>query len=225
MRTKILSLHCLVWPLLLAVAGISCDPLSAAVDPQPAQQIHPRLEAGRLLIADRSLQDPNFTETVILLLRVTDTGTIGVVINDLTATRVADIFPQIEALAANQGLARYGGPVARSSALVLVRSAVDWVDSEKIFDDVWLAAGETALRRAVEDDAASFRVYLGYSGWAPGQLEAEVARHDWKILPADASLIFDRPAAEIWPELIRRGRTLLVRHPMPRPRRPRANAR
>ena len=84
-----------------------------------------------------------------------------------------------------------------------------------VLHDVYFT-GDTAfidglLKRP--DPTRGLRVYAGYSGWAPGQLQIEIARGGWHVLPADAETVFEKDPARIWPDLIQRAatkRTLLV---------------
>ena len=69
---------------------------------------------------------------------------------------------------------------------------------------VYLGSDELVLKRIVAKGEEEFRVYAGYSGWAPGQLDNEIARGDWHIVPAETRFIFDPQPAELWPELIQR---------------------
>ena len=75
------------------------------------------------------------------------------------------------------------------------------------------------LRRVLERDGAEaeLHAYAGYAGWAPGQLEAEIARGDWIVTPADAESVFDAPPGEVWRDLMRRnaGRWVRVGHARP----------
>ena len=75
-----------------------------------------------------------------------------------------------------------------------------------ISDIEWI---EGLLQR--REPARGLRVYSGYSGWAPGQLQQEIVRGGWHVLPADAAAVFDMEPARIWPELIKRAATRQIR--------------
>ena len=89
-------------------------------------------------------------------------------------------------------------------ALVRSNDAVDGAD--RVVGDVHASGSVDTLRRMLERDghAADVHTYLGYAGWSPGQLDAELARGDWIVTPADAASIFDTPPADVWLNLMRR---------------------
>jgi putative transcriptional regulator len=76
-----------------------------------------------------------------------------------------------------------------------------------VIDNIQVSTSQKIFARLVDkaDAAEQFRVYAGYAGWGPGQLEREVARGDWHVLPADAAIVFDTAPADVWPALIRKG--------------------
>jgi putative transcriptional regulator len=169
-----------------------------------------KLAPGKLLVAAEDMRDPNFADTVVLLIDYSETGAVGLVINDLLEVPVSEVFPDIEEMAELPDLAHYGGPVAMNRAVVLLRSAGEPEGGDHVFGEVWVAGSRESLLHAVRSEDESFSVYLGHAGWAPGQLDAEVAQDGWHILPAEESLIFDRDPEEVYPELLRRSRTVLV---------------
>jgi putative transcriptional regulator len=164
------------------------------------------LATGKLLVASRRLRDPNFAETVILLLAYSQDGAIGVVINRPTTVRLATVLSEVEALKTRKDLVYIGGPVGRDQMLLLARTAQEPADSKQILSNVYLVSSQKALQQLVENNDSSLQLhaYAGYAGWAPKQLDAEVARGDWHISAADATLVFDTPADQVWPKLINR---------------------
>jgi putative transcriptional regulator len=82
-----------------------------------------------------------------------------------------------------------------------------------VIDDVYLTSSTEALRQLIKkaDKSERFRIFAGYAGWAPKQLESECDRGDWFVLEADHETLFDRKSAEIWPELIQRAAVKWVR--------------
>lgn len=159
---------------------------------------------GKLLVARRGLLDPNFAETVILLLDYDEEGAMGLVINLPTELRVATVLPEVGGLAERDDRVYVGGPVAVSQMLLLVRSEEAPEDSLHVFADVYLSTSRALLERLGGEgrDAIAFRVFAGHSGWAPGQLDAEIGRGDWHVLPADAEVVFDDDTDVLWRDLI-----------------------
>ena len=162
---------------------------------------------GRFLVADRDLHDPNFSETVVLLTQYGEDGAMGVIVNWPTAAPAAELIPQIDGIAERADTIFVGGPVSRQVMLMLVRSEGELPQAERIFGDVHLSTSRDLLQRVVsrEIEAADLRLYSGYAGWSPGQLDLELAAGGWQVLPADAELVFATDPDRVWSELMRRG--------------------
>ena len=167
---------------------------------------HGELAKGKFLVANRWLRDPNFSETVILLIDYDENGAMGVMINRPTEETLSEFFPELEALNARPDPVYFGGPVARNRMLLLIRSGGDLEDSALIIGDIYVSVSMRTLRQLVDDKQLdqTFRPYLGCAGWAPGQLDEEVSRGDWHIIRADADTIFETVPEDMWPALIRR---------------------
>ncbi len=131
----------------------------------------------------------------------------GLVINLPTELRVAAALPKLDSMAQRPEVVYIGGPVALSQMLLLVRSKQVPEDSMHIIGDVYLSSSQALLDRLGREgeDAIPFRVFAGHAGWSPGQLDAEVDRGDWHVLPAEPELIFDEAPGGLWQALIERG--------------------
>jgi putative transcriptional regulator len=176
--------------------------------PQPQPVVAPvaELATGKLLIASRRLRDPNFAETVILLLEYSSNGAMGVVINRPTTVSLATVLSEVTALKKRNDLVYIGGPVGKDLMLLLARSPTKPEDSKQVLSDVYLVSSQTSLQQIIgrNDASLKLRAYAGYAGWAPQQLDGEVARGDWHIQSTDATAVFDTPSEQLWLELIRR---------------------
>lgn len=172
--------------------------------PGRGEKAHPA--KGQLLVASRQLADPNFAESVVLLTAYDDQHALGVVINRPSRVPLAAALPQVEALRHRADRLHVGGPVGRDRMLVLIRSAAPPAAAQPVFDDVYVSGNIDTLRAALgrRGRAERVRAFAGYAGWAPGQLDAEIARGDWYVTPADAAMVFDTAPLEIWPTLIKR---------------------
>jgi putative transcriptional regulator len=99
----------------------------------------------------------------------------------------------------------FGGPVAVRAIVVLLQSAeeVELERTERVFGDVYFSENPEAFAYIIGREKAgeAIRGYAGYAGWAPGQLEAEIARGDWSILGADAFTVFRKQPSTVWKEL------------------------
>jgi putative transcriptional regulator len=161
---------------------------------------------GRFLIASRQLLDPHFAKTVVLLLEYHKQGAMGLIINRPSDMKLSAVLPEVEELQQRPDTIYLGGPVARTQLLLLIRTSSPPEGSRHILHDIHLSSSQAVIQRMINDPEAEerFRVYAGYAGWAPGQLDKEIASGGWHVLRADAETVFDKSAPEIWPELIHR---------------------
>jgi len=171
--------------------------LAPSIAAQPA--------AGRFLVAARGLSDPNFERSVVLLVQHEAEGSWGLVINRPTGVPLAKLFTEEPGLGRLDGFLYAGGPVGAGRFLLLLRAHRPPEESRPVFADVYLGWTPAALRDS--RGISEFRVYSGYAGWAPGQLDVEIARGDWHLLPAEAPLLFGRRPELIWEELARKVET------------------
>lgn len=165
------------------------------------------------LIADPGLQDPNFRETVVLVTHPREGGPWGVIINRPLDHLLNEVFDEYETLKNRKDVLFFGGPVARDGLVFLVRSSKPPPRAVPVLRDVYFISDidwiDGLLQRP--EPTRGLRVYSGYSGWAPGQLQSEIARGGWHVLPADAETVFEKDPAHIWPELIKRATTRKTR--------------
>ena len=185
--------------------ALQLSPFSLTALSGPSQS-QSALAKGKFLVASRGLRDPNFAETVVLLLEVGQSGTMGVVINRPSEAPLSTLLPEVKGLQHRTDPVYLGGPVGRSQMIILARSGKQPEGSLQVFGDVYTIAGQKVLQKILDQSGtgAKFRAYLGYAGWAAGQLEMEISQGGWYVVPADAAAIFDKVAVDIWPELIRR---------------------
>ncbi|MFN8038108.1 MAG: YqgE/AlgH family protein [Acidimicrobiales bacterium] len=170
-----------------------------------------RPRSGCLLVAVPGvLEDPNFRRTVVLLLEHgPDSGALGVVLNRPLETPVDEPFPGWEALLSGPPVLFCGGPVAPSMVIALGRprpgaTPAGW---EQVLDDGGHRLGTVDLRREVDDLAPSLeqlRVFAGYSGWSPGQLEGEIDQGAWFVVGAEPWDPFDVDPDQLWRQVLRR---------------------
>jgi putative transcriptional regulator len=167
------------------------------------------LKAGRLLIASRNLPDPNFAATVILLAEYGKDGAMGLIVNRRTDVTLARIFPDLRP-SDSGATAFFGGPVSVSAVLALLRSTSARADSRHVVGDVYLVNTSDALKQtlAAGEGPRRFRVYVGYSGWGPGQLEHETNEGSWFVVDGDPDIVFDPDPESIWRRQIRRAEAL-----------------
>ena len=166
----------------------------------------PALERGRLLVATPPLTDPNFDRTVVLLLEYGTDGALGIVLNRPTETALADALPEWSAHASAPGIVFAGGPVMTDAVIALARAASDTVDG-------WIPVlGDLGTIDVGRDpavlgaDLLALRVFVGYAGWAPTQLEGELAEGAWFVVDAAPTDPFTNDPSGLWRAVLRRQR-------------------
>jgi putative transcriptional regulator len=140
------------------------------------------------------LVDPNFNRTVVLLCRHNDEGALGLIVNRPLRTTGCDVDIWV------------GGPVEPERSCILVgRHDYDEFPVMRVADGLALSTSPQLLQRLLEPDPpTNTRLMVGYSGWGPGQLEAELHASAWLIGDVDCELIFNTPADVMWETAIRR---------------------
>ncbi len=162
------------------------------------------LASGVLLVSSTTLADQNFASTVVLLLEYGDDGARGVVVNRKSRLELGALLPELEATHARELSLFYGGPVRPARVAFLVRSREPIADAREVVAGVHVAGSLHDVEEALGAGGGQERVraYAGYAGWAPGQLEAEVARGDWHVVEARAREVFERAPQDLWQRLI-----------------------
>jgi putative transcriptional regulator len=170
---------------------------AAAADAQPASL------AGRLLVATEQMGDPRFHRTVIYMVRHDATGALGLIVNRPVArVAAADLLRDLgrdDDGARGAIRLHYGGPVSGTQGFVLHTEEWKAPDTRVVDDGIAFTASALvveAIGRGIGPRRAL--VALGYAGWAPRQLEAEIAADSWVTVPADEALVFDDEAATKW---------------------------
>ena len=159
------------------------------------------LEAGKVLIAQPFMADASFSRTVVLLCEYSDDGALGFVLNQPTSVSLSDVlpdFPQSE-LMLNQG-----GPV-QLDTLHIVHNIPDVFDGTEVMNDVYWGGSLENLNDYIiinPDADKQLKLFVGYSGWSPGQLENELQEGAWLIADVPGNVIFNTEPADVWKESI-----------------------
>jgi putative transcriptional regulator len=150
---------------------------------------------GLLLVAKPSLTDPNFARTVVLVTQTEDASTVGVILNRPSERRDEKTGEPLY----------FGGPVMSQVRVALFRSAqAPKAAAFHVLKDVYLTMHPDNIASLLADTAARYRLYAGFSGWRPRQLESEFVRNSWHILPADEATVFRASPDGLWEELLER---------------------
>ena len=160
---------------------------------------------GRLLVATPALDDPNFCRTVVQLVQHSDEdGALGVVLNRPSDTPLGEVLPGWALLAPDPVVVFMGGPVQESAAICLARLSAPVADPSvvPVPGAPWL--GTVDLDVDAADPVQEVRVFAGYAGWSPGQLEAEVDEGAWWVLDGLPSDCFTPDPSALWRSVLRR---------------------
>ena len=157
---------------------------------------------GRLLISSGGLYDPNFRHTVVLIGEHDADGALGVVLNRALNVTVEQAVPPLNDLVPPGESLFQGGPVQLDSPLLLAEVADPELLDTLVFGSVGFLAGEVSAD--IRPSILRARVFTGYSGWGPGQLEAEMAVDSWIIEPARADDVFTDAPDLLWSRVIKR---------------------
>lgn len=154
---------------------------------------------GQLLYASPAMSDANFSETVLLLLLSNEQGSRAIALNRPTWVKPAEAFPDIEELATSEATLYFGGPV-NPNLLVIVFDAGDTVpeNSQQVFGNIFVTTDPAALTAAAAGGSTRVRLFAGHAAWAPGQLEAEVAAGNWRLVNGSADRVFADDPAALW---------------------------
>jgi putative transcriptional regulator len=164
--------------------------------------------AGTFLVASSSLNDPNFMRSVIYLLEHGDAGTMGLIVNRPLDMPLSAIWDGVPAGLADAVIAAEGGPVERDRGLLL-HGLADLPGCQRIGDGVAIGGDVAALaaRFGGGADQCGPRLFLGHSGWGPGQLAQELEQGSWVVRPGHLDHLLVSPPTDLWRRLIDGGGT------------------
>ncbi|MGW2655562.1 YqgE/AlgH family protein [Streptomyces sp. NPDC001478] len=166
---------------------------------------------GRLLVATPALADPNFDRAVVLLLDHDEEGSLGVVLNRPTPVGVVDILASWAGLTGEPEVVFQGGPVSLDSALGVAvipgdEGPLGWRRVHGAIGLVDLEAPPELLAAAL----GSLRIFAGYAGWGPGQLESELSEGAWYVVESEPGDVSSPRPETLWRAVLRRQRSELA---------------
>lgn len=182
---------------LLCLLAACCLPAAA----------HAQRDVGQdavLLVAHPSLPDPNFAQSVVLVVFPISGGPTGVILNQPTRLQWKDAFPDAPALAARTDPIFFGGPVRLSGLWYLLRTPRAPARALPVVEDLYLSADGEYLDQLLAGGGQVERFFVGYSGWTGPQLEMEIAQGAWYVLPADLDTILELAPDAMWRDLLLR---------------------
>lgn len=152
------------------------------------------------LIAMPAMTDPHFSKTLTFICEHNDQGALGVIVNrpiDMTLHALLEQIDIKNPVAASKAVpVHYGGPVQIDRGFVLHAPAGNWKSTLTVGEEIGLTTSKDILEAAARGEGPEqMLVTLGYAGWAPGQLEHELAQNAWLTVNADARILFETPTA------------------------------
>ncbi|HWE81465.1 MAG TPA: YqgE/AlgH family protein [Gaiellaceae bacterium] len=157
--------------------------------------------AGKLLISSPSLVDPNFRRTVVLVTHHDEEGAVGIVLSRPSEMRIDDAVPDLGALPYADEVVYIGGPVQPEAVVVLAELDEPLEETEPIVGSV------VYMPPGIDVDAlpaSRVRVFAGYSGWGPGQLERELEESAWIVAAALPQDVFASDPDDLWRTVLHR---------------------
>lgn len=160
------------------------------------------------LIAMPAMVDPHFAKTLTFVCEHNDQGALGLVINRPIEMNLHALLEQVSITADSEALKsvaiHFGGPVQVDRGFVLHTPVGDWQSTLAIGAEIGLTTSKDILEAVARGEGPdNLLVTLGYAGWAPGQLEHELAQNAWLTVPARPDVIFDLPSDERLPAAMR----------------------
>jgi putative transcriptional regulator len=157
------------------------------------------------LVAKEDLQDPNFVHSVVLVVFPKDAGPLGVILNRPVPLTLKEVFPEEPRLKERGDKLYFGGPVRINGLMFLCRRPTAPQNAFPVVGDLYLSGDGGLLDEILSrPDPQVQRYFLGYSGWAPDQLEFEIAQGGWYVLPADLDTVMKGDPKTLWRDLLLR---------------------
>ncbi len=192
------------WVVLTVWVGSTATVSGALHAPAPPEFAPPALHTGVLLVAREHMLDRRFHKTVILITQHGRQGAIGLIINRPSTLKLTQALPNLSTLRLSTDVIFLGGPVEPHDLFFL--SQGEGADALRpVMDGLHFGTGVLALHQAISATLPGngVRAYAGYAGWAPGQLENELAHGDWLLVPADPQAVFSAQPEQLWTQLIK----------------------
>ncbi len=162
--------------------------------------------AGMLLVASPALLDPNFADSVVLLLDVDDNGALGVVLNRPSGVPVHAVLEGWADVVAEPDVLFQGGPVGADGALAvaLLRDPEDVPVGFRAVNGMLGLVDLDAPVELLEGSLAGLRIFAGYAGWGAAQLDGEIEEGSWYVVPGETWDAFRTDTTDLWREVLRR---------------------
>jgi len=189
-----------------------------ASSPGAAQSMRPGdLAQGKIIITPRDSPDPHFSNSVIVLAHYDQTGALGLMLHYKSDLTIQKALKGVAGTEKRTDTVFVGGPVELPVVFALLRTKSAPTGVSRVADNLYLMTSKQSITAALTENrpASDLRIFLGYSGWGPGQLEREVRRSGWYIFDYDEAIVFDEHPETLWNRLISKTERRLAILPSP----------
>ncbi|MSQ63270.1 MAG: YqgE/AlgH family protein [Betaproteobacteria bacterium] len=189
--------------LLIALAALLC------ATPWSATALTQDDEGAILLVAHPAFRDLDYRQTVLLAAPGPTGGHVGVILNRPTRRSLSSLFPEHEPSKKVMEPVRYGGPFSRGALVALIKTdAAPGAGSVQVMKNLYMAFRVNTIDQVIETNPNDVRYYVGYVGWRPGELKAEIDRGIWSVLSADVDVVFRKDTEGLWEEMLQQTRRI-----------------
>jgi putative transcriptional regulator len=160
------------------------------------------LTTGKLLIAEPFLSDPNFARAVILLCEHSDEGSVGFILNRSTELTLGDLLPDLY----TPLLPIYQGGPVQLDTLHMLHRMPEVFGGNEVFPGIYWGGSYEALQDVImnnEYKPDDLKLFVGYAGWSPGQLEKEMKDGSWLVTDVSEDLLFEAEAQTAWKQAVK----------------------
>lgn len=174
---------------------------------------HQDLAVGKILVAKPELADPNFAQSVVLIIHYDeDKGAVGLILNRRSNVPLSKALPDVKG--AKDDPVYEGGPVETATAQALFQSHEKQEGTTRILSNLYASGSKEVIEKLAASGAGAsqFRLYAGYAGWSSGQLEREVEIGGWSVLRATTEIVFDDRPDSLWQRLQHDAETRIARN-------------
>jgi len=166
-------------------------------------------EDAVLLVAHPMFRDLDYRQTVLIAAPAPSGGHVGVILNRPTRRTLGSLFPEHEPSKKVLDPVYYGGPFSRGALVALVRADDNpGTGSVPLMKHLYMAFRANTIDHIIESTPNEARYYVGYVGWRPGELRAEIDKGLWSVIDADVDIVFRKDTEGLWEELLQQSRRI-----------------
>jgi len=168
-----------------------------------------------ILVAHPGFRDLEYRQTVLIAAPAPSGGHVGVILNRPTRRSLGSLFPEHEPSKKVADPVYYGGPFSRGALVALVRAdSAPGAGSVLLMRNLYLAFRANTIDHVIETTPNEARYFVGYVGWRPGELKAEIDRGLWSVTGADLETIFRKDTESLWEELLQQTKRIRAALPL-----------